>query len=367
MNTTVLVIGAGLSGVLTAYRLSNAGIDFQLVEARGQIGGRIQSLPFNNERTAAVDMGPSWFWPHQIAMGKLVDELQLRDEVYDQYSEGLSVIEYANGQLQRNEGGASMAGSYRIKGGMLRVVNTVVSRLDIDSIHLHSPVRSISRHSQGLTTVVSINGEQQEIHSQRVVMALPPRLAAAHIDFLPELPATYADQLKQTPTWMAAQAKFVAVYAHPFWREQGLSGDGFSQQGPLTEIHDASQDEDNAALFGFVGVPHDVRDQHEDAIKQAALEQLERMFGEQAANPLHVYYKDWAADANTCTTRDLNSSSRSGASFPISHWDERLVWAGSESASHSDHANGYLEGAVQAADTASDVVVRALSAQGKVY
>ena len=37
-----------------------------------------------------------------------------------------------------------------------------------------------------------------------------------------------------------------------FWKEKQLSGFVFSNQGPLSEIHDAST-KDKAALFGFLG------------------------------------------------------------------------------------------------------------------
>ncbi|MEM1154111.1 MAG: hypothetical protein AAGI44_08210 [Pseudomonadota bacterium] len=47
-------------------------------------------------------------------------------------------------------------------------------------------------------------------------------------------------ELGGVPTWMAGQAKVVAVYESPFWRDSGFSGDAMSRKGPLIEIHDAS-------------------------------------------------------------------------------------------------------------------------------
>ncbi|EDT04545.1 hypothetical protein BamIOP4010DRAFT_1927 [Burkholderia ambifaria IOP40-10] len=58
---------------------------------------------------------------------------------------------------------------------------------------------------------------------------------------------------------MAPHAKYIAIYDTPFWRDQGLSGEARSARGPFGEIHDASMPGGCAALFGFFGVPAQVR------------------------------------------------------------------------------------------------------------
>lgn len=63
------------------------------------------------------------------------------------------------------------------------------------------------------------------------------------------------------PTWMAGHAKVVAIYERPFWRDSGLSGFVSSRVGPLQEIHDASPEAGSGALFGFLGIPVEVRQQ----------------------------------------------------------------------------------------------------------
>ncbi len=105
---------------------------------------------------------------------------------------------------------------------------------------------------------------------------------------MPKVPRRPAqrDALLQTPTWMAGQAKLIALYDEPFWRADGLSGDVISHCGPLGEIHDASPlAEGPAALFGLVGVPPSVRSGRQDALEEAAVAQLEKLFGQPAARP----------------------------------------------------------------------------------
>ena len=43
MNTDIVIIGGGISGLHTAYQLQKRGIDFILIEARDRLGGRILS------------------------------------------------------------------------------------------------------------------------------------------------------------------------------------------------------------------------------------------------------------------------------------------------------------------------------------
>lgn len=92
---------------------------------------------------------------------------------------------------------------------------------------------------------------------------------------------------------MAPQAKYVAIYDTPFWREQGLSGEGRSARGPLGEIHDASMPGGSAALFGFLGVPARVRSTVSDEVLRTHCRaQLVRMFGPLAATPKAEAIKD---------------------------------------------------------------------------
>ncbi|SMX42311.1 hypothetical protein [Octadecabacter ascidiaceicola] len=62
--------------------------------------------------------------------------------------------------------------------------------------------------------------------------------------------------MQEIPTWMAGQAKAVAIYNAPFWREDALSGDAMSRHVPTVEIHDESPSKGEPyALFRFIGVP----------------------------------------------------------------------------------------------------------------
>ncbi|GAA3332831.1 hypothetical protein GCM10020331_094480 [Ectobacillus funiculus] len=87
------------------------------------------------------------------------------------------------------------------------------------------------------------------------------------LNFSPSLPPNLITDIVKKPTWMAGQAKVVAVYDRPFWRELGLSGYVLSAVGPLEEIYDASPNKGPGALFGFFGMPPAAREKNWVKIK----------------------------------------------------------------------------------------------------
>ena len=152
-----------------------------------------------------------------------------------------------------------------------------------------------------------------QVLARQVVLAIPPRVIAGQIEFEPALPAAILHELQAIPTWMAAHAKLFAVYEAPFWRTQGLSGDGISRRGPLMEIHDASPATPGpGALFGFVGLAVDSPLRETSRLKAEAVQQLERMYGAPAATPVEVVVQDWSRErynGHTSRSTHLTASS----------------------------------------------------------
>ena len=184
------------------------------------------------------------------------------------------------------------------------------------------------------------------------MLALPPRIAEATIEFAPALPVKVRSTLAAIPTWMAGQAKILALYDRPYWREAGLSGDAMSHLGPMTEIHDASPSEGGPfALFGFVGVPPGVRQRYRQEMLQAAKDQLVRLFGDHLRNPTQLIVQDWAEELRVSTPADCVPTTHHPEYGRLGDleglWNGRLLFAGTETATQF---GGYLEGALEASD-----------------
>jgi monoamine oxidase len=344
MQCDALIIGGGLSGLRLATLLADSGTDFRLIEARDRLGGRILTQRHGG---GYFDMGPAWFWPGQPRMAALIRSLGLIQ--FEQYAEGILTFEDETGAVQHGRGFASMAGSYRLSGGMDPLINAMAANLPQDRLHLSHPATDLRLCDEHIEVTC---GPGEIVLARNVVVALPPRVAAT-LEYTPELSKAAIDVMQATPTWMGGQAKAVALYDRPFWREAGLSGDAMSRHGPMVEIHDASPAEGGPyALFGFVGVPPAAR-QDEQALRKAILSQLERLFGAEAGKPAELFLKDWAFDRYTATKADhqpLHHHPRYGRPAALQGlWENRLVFAGTEMALQF---GGYLEGALESAEDA---------------
>lgn len=344
MKTNVLIIGGGMAGIRLACLLADLKIDFHLLEARDRFGGRILTDHMNG---SAFDLGPAWFWPGQPRMEALVKTHGI--DVFSQHAEGHLSYENEQGVVQRGRGQASMQGSLRLDGGFGLLIDIMVRTLPESALGLNQTVTRLQLDG----SVIVARTNTADFVATHVVLALPPRLVAEHIQFEPFLPPAALQELQSVPTWMAGQAKALAIYDEAFWRKDGLSGDAMSRRGPMVEIHDATPARGaNGGLFGFIGVaPH--QRQNDALLRAAILEQLQRIFGPKAGRPVGLMIKDWAFDVCTASSLDLAPLySHPGYGMSLAFpkpWEGRLFLAGTESASQF---GGYVEGALASAETA---------------
>jgi monoamine oxidase len=205
-----------------------------------------------------------------------------------------------------------------------------------------------------------------------VVFAAPPRIVAPIVGSI--FNNMKADghgnfdglehTLRKTPTWMAAQAKFACEFTKASWRQRKLSGQAFSQVGPLLEMHDAGHDARSKdakavhALFGFVGLPAKQRlVLDEQQIREACQAQMMKIFDIEKSDFLQLHYQDWAKDEWVATPQDQAEASQH-PSIDLSKWQKELdamnmFFAGSE---FSPTDAGYMEGAIIASQRAVEAL-----------
>ncbi|MFY7869222.1 MAG: flavin monoamine oxidase family protein, partial [Exiguobacterium sp.] len=211
---SIVIIGAGVSGLYAASELHQKRYDVTVFEARDRVGGRILTKE-------GFDLGPTWYWPDtEKTISELVDTLGL--ESFLQHTTGQMVLERQTTTAPERHvlPEESIVRSKRVVGGMTSLVEALSAKLPADIIHLGHRLTSIDRQADRVQLTFQ-NGAVH--HADDVILAIPPRLVA-DVAIEPGLSAQTRRALKTTPTWMASQAKALIVYETPFWREEGLSG-----------------------------------------------------------------------------------------------------------------------------------------------
>ena len=213
-STRIAILGGGLSGLLAARALHRQGIhDFVLLEARSALGGRItsfQSPAAYTPTTAALhrfDLGPSWYWPDfQPDLHALIEHLGLA--TFAQFDEGDMVIEQsAQSAPMRVPGYAQSPASMRLLGGTEALVDALKAEVPPHHIRTGHTVRSLRADgAQVHLTSADTLGQDHPWQAEHVLLALPPRLAVAQLDWQPPLPADLHSAWQRTPTWMAPHA-----------------------------------------------------------------------------------------------------------------------------------------------------------------
>jgi len=351
----VLIVGGGLAGLVCAHRLQQAGVACTVLEARDRPGGRILTVDRHGQPAASgFDLGPSWYWPAvQPGLHALVQALGLH--AFPQHDRGATLVQHTPGAPpQRHPGLRSHPASWRLAGGMGALVAALVQRLPEGCLRLGHRVQGLVQQTDGVAVAFSDpQGRPAVLRAAQVVLALPPRLAAARLAFDPPLPAACVQRWRDTPTWMAPHAKWCAAYDTAFWRAQGLSGAAHSRVGPLVEIHDATTADGRAALFGFVGWSAAQRAaMGRDTLTAQAVAQLQALFGPAAGTPTATWLQDWALEPCTATEDDRHPGEHPApqpGDWVVGDWAGRLLMAGSET---SRETPGYLAGAVDAAEAA---------------
>lgn len=351
MKTDVLIVGGGVCGVRLAGLLQAHGTSYLLAESRSALGGRVRTQQ-HQAPVAYADLGPAWVWPHQPRVLSVLRERSVR--TFEQYTNGQLVFQDEHGSVRRFDM-ATMGGSLRIEGGMIRLVEALAAELDPRHCWRDAHLQQLTRTEDGLRARFE---DGRVLEARRAVLTLPPRVVAATLTFEPRLSDSLYEAMRAVPTWMAGHAKAVAIYDTPFWRDHGLNGDAVSHCGPLGEVHDASpHDETAGALFGFFSKPASWRRANRETVEDKVRAQLGALFGDVAKRPRALMLVDWADDARVATPADdvlLREHPRYGPlPQPTEPWAGVLQLSGTELAPSE---GGYVEGALAAAEHAATIL-----------
>ncbi|MBE0390774.1 monoamine oxidase [Flavobacterium sp. 7E] len=349
MTKKITILGAGLSGLLTAYRLQNKGFEIEIIEARERIGGRIHTI---NSATAQVEMGATWFQETHVHFRDLLAELNL--DYFEQFMQGTSYFEPFSAAPAQEIQIPQNSPSYRVVGGTSQLIDTIQSKLTAVPIHLNEAVTNIDFENEK----IKITTSNKTFETDYVISTLPQALFTHDIKITPELPQKLTAITENTHTWMQDSIKVAFVYAEPFWRNKNFSGTLFSNVGPITEFYDQSNAALNKfALCGFISSGMEMYTPEERLAKLKT--QLEKIFGQESLHFTSYHETVWAKETATKSPKQLGfiypHQNNGHPLFRESYCDNRLFFAGTETAKQYP---GYMEGAVIAAQNTANAILK---------
>ncbi len=341
MKSEVLIIGAGLTGLLLAHRLKNNGISIKIIEARNRVGGRIHTLLSDNE--TPIEMGATWLSIQHQELLQVLQELEL--PIFEQFMTGKALFEsLSTAPPQQFEIPNNQQPSYRIQNGTESLINKLTESLDETDIVLHEKVDRIDFSD----TNIIVHTKKQSYLANKIVSTLPPMLLVNSIDFTPTLPGDLISIANKTHTWMGESIKFGVSYAKPFWKELSFSGTVFSNVGPITELYDHSNyQNDRFALKGFL--QNEMHAETKENRKSKVFQQLKKLFGDPALGYLSYEETIWKNEPFTSISPDqfiFPHQNNGHDIYQQAFYNNKLFIGGTET---SPQFGGYMEGAIQSA------------------
>lgn len=340
----VIIIGGGLSGLITAFRLKQAKIPFQILEAQDRIGGRIYTKMTNDQ--TPIELGATWFGRQHQNLIKVLNELELaiflqfKGEYY--YFDDPESPHNGKYKLPQQEP------SYRISGGSKSLIEKLFDKLEDEDIKFGTRVKEIGTEKEE----VFIRTYNDDIYrADQVILAVPPKIWSHQINFVTPLPQELIQTAKSTQTWMEDSLKAAVEFKKPFWREDGLPATIMSNFGPFIECYDHSNDQkDRFALCGFLNPEF----KRIDSVRRQklVLKQLSKILGDKALDALSYQEYIWSENDYVKWPKDKFMQPHQNNGHPIFRQpflDNRLIISSSESASTFP---GYMDGAIEAGERA---------------
>jgi monoamine oxidase len=258
---SVVVVGAGLAGLVAALELAGRGVDVAVLEARNRVGGRVLSVRLPNGEIA--ELGAEWIMPEDTAVLDLASRFGLeavdagidyrRREPWgsdtatsDEQQAFLLAADEALGRLSGQELTAlsvgrfleTVEGTYAQRRAVrMRMQGTSATDLDHVTVRVvegdgsfaggTGPYRRIGAGNQALAEAiaggladvrtgtpvegirhdrdgVTVRGTGVEVRARAVIVAVPAPIAA-RLRFDPALPKEVSNALRELPTGVASK------------------------------------------------------------------------------------------------------------------------------------------------------------------
>jgi len=346
-NKKVIIIGAGISGLVAGYDLTIAGYDVTILEARDRIGGRVLTIrsPFSNNHY--VEGGAARIKPsHDLTIAYAnhfnltLDPFYATSGDYVDFSNGNRTIIDNTTYLNTSYGSTMRKNYLKIRGGSDQLTNAFANSSELSNkIYLNHAVTSITQNSDNVIVDTDVN----QFQADRVLCTVPLTVLNK-INFTPNLSSEKQSAMNGGFRYAPATRIYIQ-FKNRFWENESLNGWGNTDLPE--EIWQPSWDMsgNTGVLMSYLrwSAAEDMDALNDDERNNAILNRWENIFEGSINNFDTGVSKSWALDEwskgawaspTTSQNETLNDS--------ISQIEGRLHFAGE----HASNDRGWMQGAL---------------------
>ena len=343
----VIIIGAGISGLVAGYDLTVAGYDVTILEARDRIGGRVLTIrsPFSNEHY--VEGGAARIKPsHDLTIAYanhfnlILDPFYATNGDYVDFSNGSRTIIDNTTYLNASYGSTLRKNYLKIRGGSDQLTNAFANSSELtNKIYLNSAVTSIAQNSDNV--IVNTGGNQFQADK---VLCTVPLTVLNKINFTPALSSNKQTAMNGGFRYAPATRIYIQ-FKNRFWEDESLNGWGNTDLPE--EIWQPSWDMsgNTGVLMSYLrwSAAENMDTLNDNERNNAVLNRWENIFEGSINNFDSGISKSWALDewskgawASPTTTQNENLNDS------IAQSEGRIHFAGE----HASNDRGWMQGAL---------------------
>ncbi|HEY6804623.1 MAG TPA: FAD-dependent oxidoreductase [Pyrinomonadaceae bacterium] len=302
----VLILGAGMAGLVAAYELTQLGHDVTILEARTRPGGRCHTIrePFSDGLFA------------EAGAARIPDNHDLTLKYAKLFNVGLepmyppqgSVLTFDNAGRRQGpttdytralgagfggEMGGDPARWQKIKGGTDMLPKALAQRL-ANKIRYNSPVVKIDQDAKSARAVFLHGGTPETLSADRLLCTIP--FSVLRNIELPQLSDRRLDVIKHAR--YAAVSRVYLQTRNRFWEEKGLNGFALPNNGLEIWQPTWSQPGPRGILMTYArpGIAERITNLQESERVSTTLDELEGMFPGLRSNFETAATKCWLED-----------------------------------------------------------------------